>query len=169
MSNEGDDREETSDEVEEPTTLSAWSNPSGEHEYLWRHPPRWSQVYWSGGPSNRSWCSDPLCHQNPEESWTVWSTTLGSHLVYIPESTYICLPSMVRHAWCQWKGQAGKHTPEGNQTRVSATEPQNICRNLQRSGSTTVQGRTDEPASCPPSSTAICQVRVPLKTSTTGS
>ena len=52
---------------------------------------------------------------------------------------------------------------------VSATEPQTICRNLRRGGSTTVQGRTDEPASRPPSSTATCQVRVPLKTSTTGS
>ena len=94
----------------------------------------------------------------------LWEVTT----VNIPESTYICLPSMVRHAWCQWESQAGKHAPEGDQTRVSATEPQNICRNLRRGGSTTIQGRTDEPASRPPSSTATCQVRVPLKTSTPG-
>ena len=44
-----------------------------------------------------------------------------------------------------------------------------ICRNLRWGGSTTVQGRTDEPASHPTSSSATCKVRVPLKTSTTGS
>ena len=96
VEDEGDDREETSDEVEESTTMSAWSNQSGEHEYPWCHLPRWSQVYWAGGPSSRSWCSDPLCHQNPEESWTVWSTTLGSHPVNIPELTYIIIIIIIK-------------------------------------------------------------------------
>ena len=102
--------------------------------------------------------------------WQLWP--LSAPLLYSThrhKSLTRRLPSMVRHAWCQWRGQAGKHTPEGDQTRVSATEPQNICRNLRRGGLTTIQRRTDEPASRPPSSTATCQVRVPLKTSTTGS